>query len=512
MDYGPTVILRHPPSDGGSDEPCDDGFHTLYGHLDQATLGRLAPGDRVAAGEVIGWLGDARVNGGWPPHLHLQAIALDPLRDEPLGDESGGDPGNFPGVASPRLRDVWQSIAPDPSPLAGLSSAGVPPATVAERIGRLREKHLSPSLSLSYRQPIHAVRGLGSYLFDADGRRFLDTVNNVPHVGHCNRRVAEAVARQARVLATNTRYLHGEIVALAEELLAHFPAPLEVVFLVGSGSEANELALRLARRHTGADGVVVLEGGYHGNTSGLVEISHYKFAGPGGDGRSDRVAVAPMPDPYRGRYRRAGRTADRQLGLRYAATVGEAAERLGCHGVAAFIAEPILSCGGQIEPPPGYLTAACEHVRQAGGVFVADEVQTGFGRVGDAFWAFELQGVVPEIVTLGKPMGNGHPVAAVVTTRQIAGSFANGMEYFNTFGGNPVSCAAARGPSWRRFTTGACRSTLARSAPASSASCDGWRPAGRSLAKCEAGDSFWALSSFATPRPASPSPRRARTS
>ena len=449
LDYGPTVILRHPPSDSGSDEPCDDGFHTLYGHLDQATLDLLAPGDRVAAGEVIGWLGDARVNGGWPPHLHLQAIALDPLRDEPLGDESGGDdssgdPGNFPGVALPRLRDVWQSIAPDPSPLAGLSSAGVPPATVAERIGRLREKHLSPSLSLSYRQPIHAVRGLGSYLFDADGRRFLDTVNNVPHVGHCNRRVAEAVARQARVLATNTRYLHGEIVALAEELLAHFPAPLEVVFLVGSGSEANELALRLARRHTGADGVVVLEGGYHGNTSGLVEISHYKFAGPGGDGRSDRVAVAPMPDPYRGRYRRTGRTADRQLGLRYAATVGEAAERLGCHGVAAFIAEPILSCGGQIEPPPGYLAAACEHVRQAGGVFVADEVQTGFGRVGDAFWAFELQGVVPEIVTLGKPMGNGHPVAAVVTTRQIAGSFANGMEYFNTFGGNPVSCAAAR--------------------------------------------------------------------
>ena len=473
LDYGPTVILRHPPSDGGS-----DGFHTLYGHLDQATLDQLAPGDRVAAGAVIGRLGDAQVNGGWPPHLHLQAIALDPLRDDD-DDHSGGEPGNFPGVALPRLCDVWKSIAPDPSLLAGFAGSGTPveigsndvlpapasPGQHVERIGRLRRKHLSSSLSLSYRQPIHVVRGRGSYLFDAEGRRFLDTVNNVPHVGHCNQRVAEAVARQLRVLATNTRYLHGEIVALAEELLAHFPAPLEVVFLVCSGSEANELALRLARRHTGTDGVVVLEGGYHGNTGGLIEISPYKFDGPGGNGRSSRVVVAPMPDPYRGRYRRAGApdhgtspdrgtsaersgptstAADRQLGARYAAEVGNAVRQLGHGGVAAFVAEPILSCAGQIEPPPGYLAAAYRHVRQAGGVCVADEVQIGFGRVGDAFWAFELQGVVPDIVTLGKPMGNGHPVAAVVTTREIADSFANGMEYFNTFGGNPVSCAAAR--------------------------------------------------------------------
>ena len=478
LDYGPTVILRHPPvsrrppSEGGSGDTSStggDGFHTLYGHLDRATLDHLAPGDQVAAGEVIGWLGDEQVNGGWPPHLHLQAIALDPLADGDdrgvgggrgdqrggLGGPPGGEPGNFPGVALPRLRRVWESVAPDPSPLAGLARSnpgqdesssgqdGSSPGLDVERIGQLRRKHLSPSLSLSYREPIHVVRGLGSYLFDADGRRFLDTVNNVPHVGHCNRRVAEAVARQARVLATNTRYLHREVVALAEELLAHFPAPLEVVFLVCSGSEANELALRLARRHTGADGVVVLEGGYHGNTGGLIEISPYKFDGHGGDGPSDRVAVAPMPDPYRGRYRRGG-AADRQLGARYGADVGKAVQRLGPDGVAAFVAEPILSCAGQIEPPPGYLAAAYQHVRQAGGVCVADEVQTGFGRVGDAFWAFELQGVVPDIVTLGKPMGNGHPVAAVVTTREIADSFANGMEYFNTFGGNPVSCAAAR--------------------------------------------------------------------
>ena len=475
LDYGPTVILRHGPAtqngkgptlaDGDSADSPDNGFHTLYGHLNKATLSHLKPGDQVAGGDVIGWLGDARVNGGWSPHLHLQVIALDVLGDS--GAHRGS--GNFPGVALPRLREVWKSIAPDPSALAGLPRTKTPASgpTADQRILRLRQRHLPRALSLSYRQPIHAVRGLGSYLFDAEGRRFLDTVNNVPHVGHSNRRVADAVARQARVLATNTRYLHGEIVALAEELLAHFPAPLEVVFLVCSGSEANELALRLARRHTGADGVIVIEGGYHGNTGGLVEISPYKFDGPGGDGRSDRVAVAPMPDPYRGRFRRspdatpspaksaspaspaspvspADPEADRELGERYAAEVKAAAQQLGRHGVAAFVAESILGCGGQIEPPPGYLAAAYKHVRQAGGVCVADEVQTGFGRVGDAFWAFELQGVVPDVVTLGKPMGNGHPVAAVVTTKEIADSFANGMEYFNTFGGNPVSCAAAR--------------------------------------------------------------------
>ena len=443
LDYGPTVVLRHTTPDG-------TGFHTLYGHLDRATLDHLAPGDRVEPGDVIGWLGDASVNGGWPPHLHLQVMALDPLyADGTLPHERG----NYPGVVLPRLRDVWETVLPDPTPLAGLP-AGTPTAIApaAEPVLRkrvLNEKRravLGASLSLSYADPIHVVRGIGAYLYDDTGRRYLDTVNNVPHVGHGNPRVAEAIARQSRVLNTNTRYLHTGIVALAEELLARFPASLEVVFPVSSGSEANELALRMARRHTGADGVVCLEGGYHGNTGGLVEISHYKFAGPGGAGPSDRVVAAAMPDAYRGRFRRRGGGRDEKLGVRYAREVAGAVRLLGDrgHGAAAFVAEPILSCGGQIEPPPGYLKAAYGHVREAGGVCVADEVQVGFGRVGDAFWGFELQGVVPDIVTLGKPMGNGHPVAAVVTTREIADSFANGMEYFSTFGGNPVSCAAAR--------------------------------------------------------------------
>lgn len=450
-DYGPTVILRHQTGEG-------PGFHTLYGHLDAATLEHLAPGRAVAAGDVLGWLGDASVNGGWPPHLHFQVIALDPLHDPGSATAS---PGNFPGVALQRLRAVWESILPDPTAFAGLPSATPPVSDPVLRFADLTQKRktlLGSSLGLSYARPVHIVRGHGAWLYDDTGRRYLDTVNNVPHVGHGNRRVSEAIARHARVLNTNTRYLHTEIVALGEELLEHFPAPLEVVFFVCSGSEANELALRMARRHTGNDGVVCLEGGYHGNTGALVEISHYKFAGPGGAGPSDRVAVAPMPDTYRGRYREgSAQAAGATPGALYAAEVARAAARLdrgpggrgspggsGAPGVAAFVAEPILSCGGQIEPPPGYLAAAFGHIRDAGGVCVADEVQVGFGRVGDAFWAFELQGVVPDIVTLGKPMGNGHPVAAVVTTRDIADSFANGMEFFSTFGGNPVSCAAAR--------------------------------------------------------------------
>ena len=443
LDYGPTVILRHTAPDG-------TGFHTLCGHLDRATLDHLSPGDRVEPGDVIGWLGDASVNGGWPPHLHLQVMALDPLFDEGTPPHERG---NYPGVVLHRLRAVWESILPDPAPLAGLPAAtptSIAPAdepVLRKRVlGEKRKTVLGSSLSLSYADPIHMVRGVGAYLYDDTGRRYLDTVNNVPHVGHANPRVAEAIARQSRVLNTNTRYLHTGIVALAEELLANFPAPLEVVFPVCSGSEANELALRMARCHTGRDGVVCLEGGYHGNTGGLVEISHYKFAGPGGAGPGGRVVAAAMPDVYRGRFRRGCGIPDGELGARYAAEVADAARLLAerGHGAAAFVAEPILSCGGQIEPPPGYLEAAYRHVREAGGVCVADEVQVGFGRVGDAFWGFELQGVVPDIVTLGKPMGNGHPVAAVVTTREIADSFANGMEYFSTFGGNPVSCAAAR--------------------------------------------------------------------
>jgi 4-aminobutyrate aminotransferase-like enzyme len=199
------------------------------------------------------------------------------------------------------------------------------------------------------------------------------------------------------------------------------------VYLVCSGSEANELALRLARSHTGRDQVVVVDTAYHGNTNALIDLSPYKFNGPGGRGKPAHVHVAPTPDVFRG-------------GFRGGEDVRDAIRRADGE-VAAFFCESALSCAGQVILPPGYLRDAFAAVREAGGVCVSDEVQTGFGRAGSHFWMFETQSVVPDIVTLGKPIGNGHPLGAVITTPEIAASFANGMEYFNTFGGNPVSCA-----------------------------------------------------------------------
>jgi 4-aminobutyrate aminotransferase-like enzyme len=241
------------------------------------------------------------------------------------------------------------------------------------------------------------------------------------------------------VLTTNTRYLHEHLVRYAERLTSTLPQPLRVCYFVNSGSEANELALRLARAHTGERDVVVLEAGYHGNTSTLVEVSPYKFDGPGGAGAPPWVHKVPMPDTYRGPFRRD----DELAGMKYAQAVRDAVGRVrqGGRRPSAFLCESILSCGGQIVLPPGYLAEAYRHVRAAGGVCIADEVQVGFGRVGSHMWAFETQGVVPDVVTMGKPIGNGHPIGAVVTTPEIAASFTNGMEYFNTFGGNPVSCA-----------------------------------------------------------------------
>jgi 4-aminobutyrate aminotransferase-like enzyme len=277
------------------------------------------------------------------------------------------------------------------------------------------------------------------YLYDEAGRAYLDAVNNVPHVGHCHPRVVQAGQQQMAVLNTNTRYLHDHLAQYAQRLCATLPEPLRVCFFVCTGSEANDLALRLARTHTGRQDVVVVDGAYHGNLTSLVEISPYKFDGPGGQGAPPYVHKVPMPDVYRGAYR----AGDPKAGEKYAGHVRDAIEQMQRQGrnIAAFLCESVLGCGGQIVLPDGYLRAAYGYVRQAGGVCVADEVQVGFGRVGSHFWGFETQGATPDILTLGKPIGNGHPLAAVVTTPEIAASFANGMEYFNTFGGNPVSCA-----------------------------------------------------------------------
>jgi len=422
LDYGPTLLLQHERPDGPA-------FYTLYGHLTKDSLHGLEEGMPVARGQTLGRIGSPPENGDWPPHLHFQIVT-------DLLDRKG----DFPGVAAASQRPVWLSLCPDPSLIVGLDAerargeAPEPAALAAER-----RRRLGPSLSLAYRVPLEIVRGSGAFLYDQSGRAYLDVVNNVAHVGHCHRRVVEAGQRQMAVLNTNTRYLHPHIVRYAERLTALLPAPLRVCFFVCSGSEANELALRLARAHTRGQDVIVVDGAYHGNTAALIDVSPYKFDGPGGGGAPPHVHKVPMPDDYRGPYRRD----DPARAEKFAAHVRDAAQRAVRRGgrLAAFLCESLLSCGGQIELPPGYLSAAYRHARAAGAVCIADEVQVGFGRVGSRFWGFETQGVVPDIVSMGKPIGNGHPLGAVVTTPEIAASFASGMEYFNTFGGNPVSCA-----------------------------------------------------------------------
>ena len=301
-----------------------------------------------------------------------------------------------------------------------------------------RRKRIGRNVSLAYREPVKIVRGSMQYLYDEEGREYLDAYNNVPHVGHCHPRVVKAGQDQMAVLNTNTRYLHDLINRYAERLSSTLPEPLKVCFFVNSGSEANELALRLARAHTGRKDLIVLEHAYHGNTSTLIDISPYKHNGPGGQGAPSWVHTAPIPDVYRGEYKRT----DSQAGEKYAEKVAEIIKQLATDaGLAGFIAESLPSVAGQIIFPRGYLAAVYNAVRDAGGLCIADEVQTGFGRIGTHFWGFESYGVVPDIVVLGKPIGNGHPIGAVITTPEIAASFDNGMEFFSTFGGNTVSCA-----------------------------------------------------------------------
>ena len=303
----------------------------------------------------------------------------------------------------------------------------------------LRQQHIGKSLSVSYKKPLKIIRGAMQYLFDDAGRTYLDAVNNVPHVGHCHPRVVKAAKQQLAVLNTNTRYLHDNLVQYAQRLTSKLPQPLRVCYFVCTGSEANDLALRLARTRTKRSDIIVVEGAYHGTTASDIEISPYKFDGPGGTGAEPFIHKVPIPDTYRGAYK----AADPDAGKKYAGHVLATIEQMrkDQKHVAAFICESVMGCAGQIVLPENYLKEAFQHVRNGGGVCIADEVQVGFGRTGSHFWGFETQGVIPDIVTLGKPMGNGHPLAAVITTPEIADSFNTGMEYFNTFGGNPVSCA-----------------------------------------------------------------------
>ncbi|GLR17697.1 aminotransferase class III-fold pyridoxal phosphate-dependent enzyme [Portibacter lacus] len=397
--YGHTIIIKH------------DCFFTLYGHLSAASLQHLSVGQKVKAGSLIAWFGTPAENGNWAPHLHFQII-LDMLNYE----------GDFPGVCHVHERELYTHICPDPRPYLGLK---LPEARglQSQEIEKLRKQKLGRSYSLSYEQPLHIVRAAGQYLYDENGRKYLDCVNNVPHVGHQNIRVVQAAMKQMQLLNTNTRYLHENIVKLASKLIESLPGKLNVCHFVNSGSEANELAIRMARTYTGRNGIVAMEHGYHGNTNLCVDISSYKFNAKGGQGQKDFVQLIPMPDPVR------SQNIERFI-------LDQSRET-----PAAFIHESILSCGGQVVMPEGFFQTYYKDFRDEGMVMIADEVQTGLGRVGSHMWAFEAEDIVPDIVTIGKPFGNGHPLAAVVCTEEIADAFHNGMEYFNTFGGNPVSCS-----------------------------------------------------------------------
>lgn len=300
-----------------------------------------------------------------------------------------------------------------------------------------RQRLMGKAYRLFYEQPVHIVSGEGVWLYDSDGNKYLDVYNNVPHVGHCHPHVVGAICKQAQKLNTHTRYLHELVLEYAEKLTDKFPDGLDIAMFACTGTEANELALRLARARTGASGMIVTDHAYHGTSWAISQItSCYKTS----EKRGDNIVTVPTPGSYRGLYAGDGQAADKYAG--HLQTAVDTLARRG-HRPAAFIVDTIFSNEGLPIVPPGYLAKAVEIVRQAGGLFVADEVQPGFGRLGTHFWGFDSHGVVPDIATMGKPMGNGYPISAVVTSEDVIESFQQDSHYFNTFGGTPVACAAA---------------------------------------------------------------------
>jgi len=280
-----------------------------------------------------------------------------------------------------------------------------------------REGGISSSLSLSYAEPIAMSGGGLQFMYAYNGQTYLDLVNNICHVGHCSPKVIQALSRQAAKLNTNTRYLYPSLNRLSKEILKSLPDNIERIFFVNSGSAASDLALRMARHYTGRQTMAALQFGYHGITASAIEVSSYKYSGKGGAGKPDKTIEIPLPRKGAGTY------------------------SIPAHNPpAAIIAETVVGCGGQVVFPENWLSGLFKQVHDMGGLCISDEVQTGFGRVGENMWAFQQQNLDPDIVILGKPMGNGHPIAAVACTAEVAAKFENGMEFFTSFGGNPVSC------------------------------------------------------------------------
>jgi len=307
-----------------------------------------------------------------------------------------------------------------------------------DEVTEKRHQHISPIVSLSYNKPIYMVRSAFQYMYDAYGNTFLDAYNNIPQVGHSHPKVVVAGQEQMAKLNTNTRYLYDQLSEYAEKLLSKLPTSLNKVYFVNSGSAASDLAIRIAKIHTGNKKVMVMEHGYHGHTQTATDISDYKFNNPKGQGQKDFILKTQIPDTYRGEYT----TNDENAGNKYAQEAIRQIESSDLP-IAVFISEPIVGCAGQVPLADGYLKEVYPAIRKQGGICISDEVQTGFGRLGDYFWGFEAHNVIPDMVIIGKPMANGHPMGAVICTEEIAESFSKGVEFFSSFGGNPVSCAIA---------------------------------------------------------------------
>ena len=350
-----------------------------------------------------------------------------------------GEKENFPGVSEDILLDTWSKISPDPNLILNIPKSFFENNENHKNLLLKRNSLISKSFSISYKKPLHILEAKNQYLYDDKGREFLDCVNNISHVGHSQSTIHKAMVKQNLKFNTNTRYLYKMINDYGKKLLNKFPKKLNKIFFVCTGSEANDLAYRIAQIYTNTKEVLVINNAYHGHTNSLIDLSPYKFNGKGGKGKKDYVHVLRMPDGIRGKWTYLSKNWINNY-------LNEAKEfidktfsknrKLSC-----FFAESILGCGGQIILPKNYLKSIFKYVRKKGALCIIDEVQTGFGRTGNNFWAFEEHDVVPDIVTLGKPMGNGHPIAAVITTTKIANTFNNGMEYFNSYGGNPVSCS-----------------------------------------------------------------------
>jgi len=417
--YGGLIIVKHKIN--------DFNFYTLFGHLSYKSF-IYKKGDQIKKGELIGYIGNRNENGNWVPHLHFQVLLskLNYLND-------------FPGVSFNSEKKVFKSICPDPNYLFDQRKFNINSKSNSIKMIEFRKKYLGKNLSLQYENPLHFVSGSGVYLLDNMGQKYLDTLNNIAHVGHENFNVVKSGQNQMALLNTNTRYLHNNINILTKNLLAKFPTDLFVVYYVNSGSEANELAVRMAETFTNSKNFIVSEGGYHGSTNKCIELSHYKFSKKGGFGKSNNIHVFPLTDTLRGKY------SGKDSTNKYINEINDLLVNINKKNqkVAGIILEPIISCAGQIELPENFLKSVYKLIRKNGGVCISDEIQTGLGRVGEKFWGFELYDVIPDIVTIGKSFGNGHPVSAVVCKREISEKFNNGMEFFSSFGGNPVSCAIA---------------------------------------------------------------------